>query len=528
MRYEPVGAPLVVIHDAAAVTGSGSAVDRIVIRTFNAGVENDVLSADTSAGDRHILPPRASVELGEHLGMFDDAAGRLQGDAATWGMIAARDAAELPKKTFKVAGKENDYPIVDDMRIDSVPYIPDALSAGAAFRNLPGTQSGERGDVSPGGGAAGPVPYNTPSDPNPRPGSATLVGFGGAGDWQNVLPFRFVLADEDRNNRNQPPQWDPNERVLTVALAKGTMQTVPLTSYINSSNLRLMGQWRWLREFIDKITVSSASAETLRPFSDADHMADVLQLAVEGGHWMLTPPRLLTLVHAVQQPLGRPEFMPLSITHVGWPSTPGSLETAPVLRRTDPTELAPILGWRTLGANDSYLVGALRVHGASSAKIDLKSAWDDPIDDVSQPTWSVVHHEAHADELPLRTLREGYLEASGADRRRVGYYDPEHDQIAFVRSGDYLGVPGPLPMPLSEAAPRQFFGDTKHHVVTYTAVATSRYREYFEQDGGAPLDFTRSSEPVVVENPCLRKATCPGRTLCPPDFWVAAADRHEP
>ena len=358
LRYEPVGAPLVVIHDAAAVTGPGLAVDRIVIRTFNAGLEKDSLPADTSVGDRHILPPRASVELGEHLGMFDDATGRLKGDAATWGIIAARDAAELPKKTFKVAGKENDYPIVDDVRIDSVPYVPDALSAGAAFRNLPGTKSGERGDVSPGGGAAGPVPYNTLNDPNPRPGSATLVGFGGA--WQDVLPFRFVLADEDPNNPNQPPQWDPNERVLTVALAKGAMQAVPLTSYINSSDVRLMGQWRWLREFIDKITLSNASAETLRPFSDADHMAHVLQLAVEGGHWMLTPPRLLTLVHAVQQPLGRPEFIPLSITHVGWLNTLASLQTAPVLHRSDPTELAPIVGWRILGANDAYLVGALR------------------------------------------------------------------------------------------------------------------------------------------------------------------------
>src|SRR2546421_94471 len=86
--------------------------------------------------------------------------------------------------------------------------------------------------------------------------------------------------------------------------------------------LARLGQWRWLREFIDKVTVADASAEILRSFSDADHMAHVLQLAVEGGHWMLTPPRLLTLVHAVQQPLGRPEFIPLSITHVGWQSMP--------------------------------------------------------------------------------------------------------------------------------------------------------------------------------------------------------------
>jgi hypothetical protein len=336
-----------------------------------------------------------------------------------------------------------------------------------------------------------------------------------------------VLADEDPNDPGRQPHWDPAERVLTVRLSKGTMQTVPLTSYVRPADLSLMGQWRWLREYIDGILTPNPATEILDAFKDADHLAHVLQLAIEGGHWMLTPPRLLTLVHAVQQPIGRPEFTALNITHLGWLNALGSLQTAPILRQTDPTDLAPIVAWRTAGANETYLVGALRIHGASSARIDLAAAWDDSVDDVNQPTWSLVHHEAHADELPLRTMQEGYLFASGADQRRVGYYDPEHDQIAFLRSGDFLGVPGPSPKPLADAAPRHFFGDTKHRRVAYTAVATSRYREYFDQGANPPLDFTRSSEPVMVDIPASARPLAPEVLYVVPAFgWQRQIDTN--
>ncbi|MEA2299618.1 MAG: hypothetical protein QOE44_153, partial [Solirubrobacteraceae bacterium] len=95
LRYEPVPAPLVVLRDPRGVTGPGSAVERIVLRTFNS-VGRDTTPADPTATDRHILPPRASVEMGQRLGMFDDAAGRLKADAATWKLIGERDAGELP------------------------------------------------------------------------------------------------------------------------------------------------------------------------------------------------------------------------------------------------------------------------------------------------------------------------------------------------------------------------------------------------------------------------------------------------
>ena len=248
-------------------------------------------------------------------------------------------------------------------------------------------------------------------------------------------------------------------------------------------DLPLLGQWQWLREAVEQSPSPIRRVEHPTPLDNADLIAHVLQRAVEGGHWLLTPPRLITLVHAVEQPLGRPEFTGVDIQHDPAQEGTDPLQTEPITGRTDPTELAPITAWRRPGATDAYLIGALRVHGASTAKVDLRAEWDDPVDtdDPNVPRWSTEHHETPVDELPLATLSEGYLLASGSDLRPVGYYDPEHDQIAFVRSGDWVGTVGPDPIAFYFSTPRRstLINDTKHHRMRYTAVATSRYREYF-------------------------------------------------
>jgi hypothetical protein len=517
LRYEPVPAPLVVIRDEQAVTGPGSSVDRLVIRTANDGVSHDADPADLSGSERHILPPRASVEMCERLGLFDTSGGELQSDAGTWKLIADRDAGELQQSEIDVAGKTDSYPLESGDSVDPLPYLPDALSVGAAFRDFPGTPAGTLGRVEP-GGAAGVIDYTPLSDPNPRPGSATLVAFGDHGDWEKVHGFRLALVEPSPGDADPSPSWDPVARVLSVPLAKGTTATLPLSSYLRAEDMTLMGQWQWLREYVEQLTINEPEQQHLVPGSDADRIAHVLQRAVEGGHWLLTPPRLLTLVHAVQQPVGRPEFISLDVEHdPARAVVDDPLQTKPIAGRADPTELASITAWRRFGATDAYLMGALRVHGASTAKVDLLASWNDPVDesDPEAPMWTMVHHNAHVDELPLPTLREGYLVASGTDRRRVGYYDPQNDQIGFVKAGDWTGRRGRNEITFTDAAPRHLITDTKHHRVTYTAVVSSRFREYFPQEG---LDFTRSSDPVVVDVPASARPLAAAPVYVIPTF----------
>ena len=517
MRYEPVAAPLLVLRDTRAVTDPGSALDRLVIRTFNDGPESDGAAADTTAADRHVVPPRASVEMGERLGLFDDAAGRLKSDAATWALIAARDAGEFNQTPpVEVAEQEKTFPLEEDERLDELPHLPDPLSRGAAIRDLPGTPSGAIGRVAPDAGAPSEVDYRQLSDPNPRPGSATLVSFGDTGDWEQTRGFRLALREPAPGQPDPRPHWDPAGRVLTVFLHKGQTKVVPLTSYMTADDLKLMGVWQWLREYVERVTVTNPQPQYLRPGAAVDEIAHVLQRAVEGGHWMLTPPRLVALVHAVQQPVGRPEFAALNVDHKDPTWDPNPLQTTPGRGRLDPAELAALTAWRRPGGTDAFLTGALKVHGASTAKVDLFATWEDPVDDPSQKTWTTSSRAAHVDELPLRSLDETYLVASGKEDRLVGYYDPEHDQIAMARAGDQTGRPGEDQIVFADAAPRHLFNDTRHHRVHYRAVATSRYREYFPQDEG--LDFTRASEAVMVDVPASARPLAPSVAYVLPTF----------
>jgi len=526
LRYEPVPAPLVVIRDEQAVTSQGSAVHRLVMRTANNGIEHDGIAADLTASDRHIVPPRTSVEMGERLGMFDGLDAKLKSDAGTWQLAVDRDAGHFTQATIEIAGRTTDHcPIESAETIAALPHLPDPLSRGAAIRNLPGSVNTAIGHVAPNDGAAGPVPYEALTEANPRPGSATLVSFNTGNDWQKTLGFRLALDEPPPGVTDAPPSWDPAARLLTVYLPKGHTAVVPLSSYMTPDDLKLMGLWQWLREFVDLAAIFFAAPARLLPTQPVDRIAHVLQRTVEGGHWMLTPPTLLTLVHAVQQPIGRPQFAALNVDHVDAGFNPNPLQTGRMRSRMDPEELTAINAWRRPGETSAALMGAIRIHGASTAKVELNAEWIDPVDVPGTPAPGENLFRAPVDELPLPTPREGYLIAKGTDFRQVGYYDPENDQIAMVRSGDKASKAALYDLAFGDAAPRHILGDTKRHQVRYTAVATSRYQEYFPQD--QDLDFTRSSDAVLVDVPASARPLAPDVVYGVPTFgWQRQADTN--
>jgi hypothetical protein len=533
VRYEPVISPQVVLRDAKGVTEPGSQLDRLVIRTFNTDPSKDADAADLTGSDRHILPPRTSVEMAERLGMLDDETGKLSRDPALYSLLFAKDGADLPTVTVEVAGKApgtdagQEFPLVESDRIDSLPYIPDVLARGAALRDLPGTPAESIGTVQPGIEPAGPVPYRALDDAQPRPGSATLISFGGERDWQTRQPFRLALADDGA----AAPHWDAQNRLLTVSLPKGTSTTVPLTSYLAPEDLKLMGIWQWLREQIEVVTQNPLENLSVPP----EAIAHILQRTVEGGHWMLTPPRLIHLVHAVQQPIGRPVFTALSVQHQAYDeSNPDEtvLQKAPEtpFKKTENVnqddlnlnELDAITAWRHLGATDVYLLGGLQVHGASTAKIDILAEWDDPVDDLRQSAPSTIHQATPVDEVPIAQLSDHRITVNPGSRG-VGYYVEEQDLLCFVRQGDALGNVQTGALMGNDDAPCHRINDTKHHRIRYTAVATSRYRDYFPQQDadGQPLDashFSRWSQPVVVDVPASSRPVAPQIAYVLPTF----------
>jgi hypothetical protein len=500
LRYEPVVAPTIIPTDAAAISGPGSAVDRLVIRTRNTDPALDAVAADLSAARRHIVPPRVPINLAEHLGMLDDATGKLRGDTAMYDLIRDRDEGTFP--TVPIPQQANPLPVVADIQA-SVPYLPDTLARSAALRDLPGSGSGTIGRAPTAG--VGPVPYVELTDPDPRPGSATLVSFDGADDWTKAAPFRLALAEGDG-----APEWDAGARVLTVHLAKAGVTLVPLSSAMTEDDLKLMGVWQWFREYVQALAEATPLRTEQEPGSPDDRIAHVIQRALEGGHWMLTPPHVLTLVHAVQQPLGRPEFVQLDVQH-RLPQPGGSDSVLQGLDMAGPTAavaLDTITAWRQPAKLDAFLMGGLHVHGASTDKVDLLATWDEPVDDTAKALPTVEHHADAVDEIPLAQRSEGYLVVgAGQDVRTVGYYNPAHDLMCFVRDGDVLSANLNGRSIVRDAAPRHHFGDTKHRTVTYTARSTSRFREYFP--AGEGLDFTRAGAPATVQVPASARPAAP-------------------
>ena len=104
------------------------------------------------------------------------------------------------------------------------------------------------------------------------------------------------------------PAWDQEARTLTVALPKASTTQVPLSSYVEAADLPLLGVWAWVREALQELS------EEVGPLPDGSGGARGRGVGRAGpggtrpyrraldAHARAT----LTLVHAVQQPLGRP------------------------------------------------------------------------------------------------------------------------------------------------------------------------------------------------------------------------------
>jgi hypothetical protein len=136
---------------------------------------------------------------------------------------------------------------------------------------------------------------------------------------------------------------------------------------------------------------------------------------VDGGHQMITPGEVLILVHATQRPLVRPSFR------------------------------AGFAAVREYGQTFCQFTGVLNAQVATSGRIDVGGRWAEWVDDpaIGKPE-RVEGRSAHAFDL---VLPEG------------------HGDDLDLGSGDA----GQL---------RHDFGDHKHRRISYSPIATTRFREY--------------------------------------------------
>ncbi len=361
----------------------GESVERLVIRSnYNQAIE--------AVTERHIVPPKTSQTQAEEHQLFDNTA-NSQVDANAYKLIISKEDGTI---TGQPDPDNYNRPYVNADNLE-LPYLPDVLSRGAALRNLPGTSA----------------PY------------LFDFGYSAGARWPDALPFRLVLGESDTASVKP----DSSKHILQVLLPKAELVQVRLSSFMTKDGAMQMGLIQWI--------IESGLSE-----------AAVRTLAAQGLHWMLTPYRVLTLVHAVRQPLITPEFS---------------------------AQLGRVRG---VGQTFAEIYDRqMTVHRKSTIKLDITASWDETIDPLGEAAPRVIHGKARPYEFPVPLPGE-----------------PAEEQSLYVHGNHE-------------------FGDTKHRDVTYSAIATTRFSEYFLQRRKdvrlkGKDTFTLDAKGVVVGSEAVRLA----------------------
>lgn len=274
--------------------------------------------------------------------------------------------------------------------------------------------------------------------------------YGGGNAWPDFKPLRIDLKTADKGG-GFVCKLDPVNRVLTVRLLPSQVVRLQLSSLLTKEDLLKMGVFRWIQEL-----------------APPDRLGDLEKL-FKRGISTINPFREVVLVHAVQQPLEAPQFSGLKAVR------------------------------QSQGQTGAALSGALKVHGASTVRVDLLAEWE-------EPTGRGVAVDK-AKKLGAPEMRKG--------KAHVG----ELAVRASASQVDFSSIP----------AVRHEFGDTKHRVVHYTARGTTRFREYFigELGNKPPPVLTRDSQPVEVKIPSSARPAAPGVQYVIPSFrWARAASKE--
>src|SRR5439155_10591701 len=197
--------------------------------------------------------------------------------------------------------------------------------------------------------------------------------------WPDAAPFDLALSEG-----SGAPQFQSGPRDLSVQLGKADVANVRISSYMNAADVDRMGLLRWLE--------GNASPGEVTTFRG--------QVAA-GTHWMVTPFRKLTLVHAVRQPLIRPRY-----TGLGVSPTRALKDTFAALR--DP---------------------AFELSRKSTVRIDVVAQWTEMFDSLANPGPIQAQGNARPFQVkvPLDPTHETALDLAGKHEfgdtkyRRINY-----------------------------------------------------------------------------------------------------------
>ncbi len=293
-RLEPITAPVVVRRSPRPEPGVGDLPDQLVLRS-----DYDIEDASVPSTDRLIFPGRVGQDLCELHGQPAGGA-----DPASYADLAKRDARDLSDQT--VTDPRTGEVVAGTARRPGGPIEPGPTRQDIQYLSDPATD-----------GIRFVLPALGPEVAVPLPGT-----------WPIRQAARLVVSAGEG-----PVVVDPDpETDLAVFVPKAEIVSVQTSFSIDPDFLDHFGLWQRL---------------------GSDAQADLGDLVTRGGHWLFTPARALTLVHAVRRPLLAPAVDALSVT-------------------------------RELASNLVTLNGVLAASRRSTDRVDLTGSWTDTIDDPNR------------------------------------------------------------------------------------------------------------------------------------------------
>ena len=317
-RFEPINAPELV-PTRAYVDGEGQA--QLVIRS---DPRNGLVPADYASKHpvyrpydlRYLFAPKAALDLAIQHGMFDQAMGAAPpqtiDDEFTKAVRADLDVKDIIPGQQPVGTGATAYYIVPETPAQRLPWLPDPAARGVVL--------------------------------NPRSGAVTGITqydnwIAWKGAWPDYPPMVLDLKYEPGVSGCQITR-DKTAGTWTIALAPGQQATLDIASFPALGSIAGLGMALW------------AGADPTS--SDPSTPGGAKTQAVCAGHLRtVTPPRTITVVHAVQQPLNGPGGKFTAGRFAG--DTFAVLQTIP-----------------------------LQLDIASTARIDVHAEWTD-IDDTTAP-----------------------------------------------------------------------------------------------------------------------------------------------
>lgn len=276
------------------------------------------------------------------------------------------------------------------------------------------------------------------------PGSPGLAYLTYGGSWPNVNAAKLALHKGTGVAGEGQSGQAPNARDrIDITLHKGDIRTISLASAMSdpagSGEVppELFGVYNWM------LRKAQANNPNFNP--------TVLKQMIAGGmHPAVSPRQEVRLVHAVRKPLRPANFNPQA----------GAFQEVWVVDRV-------------AGETSGFANGQVRYSPRSTGRIDVAAAWNDYID-----------------------RGRGTGDPRTPIPRSVPVTSKELDRDA-VEEG--LAVDNAI-LNIAPADGRHEIGDTRHHLVTYQAKATSAFLSYFRETKLIPpfqVGTANASTPII-------------------------------